>query len=746
MARGSLTFEELLHLSLGQLDEAVGEWDLQVQRLDEMKENAEAMVRRTRRANWRGENADVTTEFVTEQGEQFEAARRQAATLRELVRDGHQRLKTSKDRLTTLVETDAPALGVHISASGEVTSDLTGLDPETRRTRQDAVIEVSERITDVLRTVAEDDAEISRALRMAMGTDPDRFTPVDYTSVQQATLAHEDARRALELMERGGELSADELNDLALLLELHQDDPAFAEHIATELGPRGVLEYWSDLSTYAPGGDGGEEWTDSAGALQTSLGAVLGTATRSDSAAMERWERDLIDLADEPIGDGAYPLGFHATSALMHGGTWEDSFLLDYGDALFAHERDSGAAPASLWDMNSGPTVSFVGDDPGRDPMVGFLSGLSHAPAAATEFFAPPEGFDPTADDVEINERLQYLAVDRDWWTDHGEDRAAPAQLGAALLAATTGSSAAGFSVGDLEDMESALQLDMRSVESAAVMEQVVHLYGTADPDLIHEQPEMAESLGLMASMYMDDIGYWVTTNSDEQRNDVADVYETSYGGHLRNGHFPTIDFLIALGESKTAHAVTNQGVFAYTVGSMSTFPPDDTTNFLTGHELLHTGAEMRGILDEARILRVEEEFATDQAAQQQELAQSAGWMKAATGGLLGVAAGGAAVLLTGGAAPVVVPIVAGGASPLAAEFINQNIDALVSQGDSEGAMDRAGFRRTALEEIATMQDQYWTDLGPGVDTNTSQLSADLLSRAYDGGRNMVEKPDSRGE
>ncbi|RBM20506.1 hypothetical protein [Streptomyces sp. PT12] len=745
MARGSLTFDELLHLPLGQLEEAVGEWDLQVQHLDEMRENAEAMVRRTRQANWAGENAEVTTQFVTEQGEQFEAARKQAASLRELVRDGHQRLRMSKDRLTTLVETDAPALGVHISASGEVTSDLTGLDPETRRTRQDAVIEVSERITEILRTVAEDDAEISRALRMAMGTDPDRFTPVDYTSIQQATLAHEDARRALELMERGGELSADEMNDLALLLELHQDDPAFAELIATELGPRGVLEYWADLTTYAPGGDG-DAWTASAGALQTSLGAVLGTATRSDSAAMERWERELIDLADDPIGDGAYPLGFHVTSALMHGGTWEDSFLLDYGEALFAHEQDSGAAPASLWDINGGPAVSFVGDDPGRDPMVGFLSSLSHAPAAATEFFAPPGDFDPTADDTEINERLRYLALDRDWWTDHGEDRAAPSQLGAALLAATTGTSSAGFSVGDLEDMESALQLDMRSADSAAVMEQVVHLYGTAAPDLIHDQPEMAESLGLMASMYMDDIGYWVTTNSDEQRNDVADIYETSYGGHLRNGHFGAIDFLIALGESQTAHAVVNEGIFAHTVGNLGAHPPVDDESFGAGSELLHTGIKMRGIVDEARILYVEQEYAADQTAQQQELAQSAGWLKAASGGLLGVAAGGAAVLLTGGAAPVVVPIVAGGASPLAAEFINQNIDALIGGPDVDRQMDPREFRETAYTEIAEVEDQYWSQIGEGVDGSLTGIRADLMDGAYGLGGQLVRDLASDGE
>ncbi|MDT0441614.1 DUF6571 family protein [Streptomyces johnsoniae] len=765
--RGAIAFEEVLHLQLGKLEEAIGEWDTQVQRLESMKENAAGMARRTRSASWAGANADVTIPFVTEQADQFDAAHKQARTLRELCRDGHGRLKHAKDRLTNLVEIEAPELGVHVSATGQVTSDLEGLDAETRRARQDAVVEVSGRITDILRTVAEDDAEIAQALRAAMGTDPDRFTAVEYTSVQQATLAREDADALMERMARGEELPDDELHDIALLLELHADDPAFAERIATGLGPQGVLDFWTDVSRSRDQPPGSSEW-ESAAALQTSLGQVLGTATQSDSAAMDAWERDMTALGDERVGGPDGPYGFQTMSALMHRGDYDTDFLLEYGDALLTFEREDDRSPAQLWDSDPSLRLNFVESafpggealegDWGRDPVVGFMQGLGHNPEASTQFFAPPDDyaptdtferppnrFDPADDNEQVNAHLDYLATDREWWlsNDHhgGPDplNVHPA-FGDALFAAATGREAGGF---DGDDLDGFLATgDRRTADTAAVMSQVMHLYGSREPNLLAGQPEMAADLAAMTGLYMDDINYAMSGQTEGARAENGQVFGSAYEDRLDNGFFNTARFLNVLGQEETGHGVLTQAQELYTAGVLAGIEPTGQEAYDGGVDAIRTSAEVRGLLDQSLVARIEHDFGEQSKEAERALAQSSGWAKAGGGALVGAGLGGLA-LVTGGtaAAAVAVPIAAGATPPLIGEFMNQSIDDFSRHeaDDTEVRMSRMEFYsagETATTQLKETFDETIEESLPA--GSTIDDSAADLHGAYRLGRDLI--------
>ncbi|MDT0441510.1 hypothetical protein [Streptomyces johnsoniae] len=705
-----LRFEDVFHARLEPLNEAVGDWETQVNRLTEMIEpsgdhSAQGMARSARTANWSGENAAVTVPHVVRQADQFDAALRQATSLRDVCGDAYQRLKGCQDELTRIVETEAPAAGVHVSASGRVNTDLDGLDGETRRERQDAVIRISNRIEDVLRRANDHDEVIAQALRDTMGTDPHRFNPVAYDSVGAAAVACRHAETARDLMDRGDELTDEEVDYLSNVLSRHADDPVFAELVATGLGPQGVVDFWRDVTNSRDIDDGSDQWDRFAG-LQENLGTVLGVATRSDSDAMERWERDMIALGDERVGGVDGPYGFQAMSALMNAGAYEPEFLVGYGEALLTFEREAGRPAPRLWDSDPFLNLNFMTDDAGdgdpdgqppggnagRDPVTGFLTALGSAPEAATAFFAPPDDFDPTAHvdpfDTEsaeasrdrLNDHMAYLATEREWWSsvDHRgppESLTVHPSLGDALLAATTGHAADTL---DSEGMRDSLISDLRTPETSAVMEQVVHLYGTHEPGLLAEQPQMAERLSHMASAYIDDINYVVSGTFDTGMPDIAETtFVSPYGDRLDNTNRAVTQFLYELGRYEEAHTTLSQTQHIYTLSALDLFEPVDENAFAHGEQALRAGATARGILDEARTHQIEADFGDDAAGAQRAASEASSWWKAGSNSLIGVGAGAAAVAATGAAGPaaVVIPLAAPAAGVFLGEFLGQQID-----------------------------------------------------------------------
>ncbi|MFJ8825516.1 hypothetical protein ACIREE_27580 [Streptomyces sp. NPDC102467] len=150
----------------------------------------------------------------------------------------------------------------------------------------------------------------------------------------------EGERYATLMKEKGDDMTPEQLADLNKTLEKYRDDPLFQERFATTLGPRGVLDFWMDLSDPSDGGDLQRAARDRFGDLQRNISLTLAGATQSDSPAMQQWQNDMLALGDECIkvrGGEAY--GFQIMSNFMRAGDYGNTFMNNYGDALVATEK-----------------------------------------------------------------------------------------------------------------------------------------------------------------------------------------------------------------------------------------------------------------------------------------------------------------------------------------------------------------------------------------------------------------------
>jgi hypothetical protein len=477
---------------------------------------------------------------------------------------------------------------------------------------------------------------------------------------------------------------------------------------------------------------------------------------------MERWEADMIALGGDHIrGDATMPYGFQAMSALMYSGEYEAGFLTEYGDALLAFEqRQAEENPAALWARDAYTDLTFLPDDHypdnrGHDPVIGFLSALGRNPEASTTFFAAPESFDPgqsvdTADEESVahardglNDHLAYLASERNWWHT-GESQAAHPVLGEALLAATAGYSSDATA-------EEALATAHRTPQSAGVMEQVMHLYGTVDPQLMSKQPGMSGYLAAMTNPYLPDVNYWLSDIDESQftRGNNQHIYLDPGVEPLRNGRFSVTSFLTVLGRDEVAHQALTEMQGAYTLGRLDAFSGVDRAQLTNGAEALQTGATVRGVIDWARVDQVTSDFERGLTGEQREHAAAASWIKTSTGAMIGAsagAAGGALVAGGAGAAVVLIPIAIAGGGGLVNEYFNQGVDTLFgSQQDIQEELDRQRdstehevFRAGQLE-IGAIKDRYLEEalearIASGMSRDDATRDLQEISELYSGG------------
>jgi hypothetical protein len=109
--------------------------------------------------------------------------------------------------------------------------------------------------------------------------------------------------------------------------------------------------------------------------------------------------------------------------------------------------------------------------------------------------------------------------------------------LGHALEAATTG-----YAYDATADAVKA-GCNHRTAATAAVMEQVAYLYGGEDgPKLLHDQPELADSLGKMGGTCIDDIDHELSGIGDHGKD--ASDFPAQYAGRARFGNQGAIDRL----------------------------------------------------------------------------------------------------------------------------------------------------------------------------------------------------------
>lgn len=704
------TYEQLYHLNLANLRTAADRWRETSTKFKGLHTSFGDRVERPYKdAGWRQPvlTATYAGTKTTEAKQEFHDAQIEANGIAGVLDSLHSKLKTAQADLRHCADVEAKEKGLHVSAKGEVTArdDLSddGMarhDPDyLELIRQqnadiDAIVAKLERI---LERAAEADEEACYALNKNLGGDNANFNDKVYTSLDAADAAR-DSARALELADKGKDMSDKELAELNALLKEHSKDKdsQFEEKFATGLGPKGTLAFWSEMADPYPAAYGrSEEREKLLKDLQNQLGTTLGTATHSDSKAMTEWKQEMIKLGPQrlEIDDADNPYGFQVMSNLMRHGEYDREFLLDYGNALVGHERKMGSEVDldMVWTGNANTSDLNFGaeNDRGNDPMTGYLEALGHNPEASADFFKKTENFDYLVGGSEETKA-------RDWPADAlmGDKSGKVAghdSLGHALESATIGRPY-GSEVPPLH----------RTADGAAVMDRLVTTYGD-HPELMHERPGIEDSLSKAGAAYIDDLNNGVSNFGDRNGDARDPLYDTKGQAHAPISRGDALDFLTVMGQNEDTHAAMSQAQQAYTLGVL-----DSTNNTTEAESAVRTGAQVHGVLDDSRMKQIESDYREDETKQKEELGKSTEWIKWGTGAVIGGAVG----VATGGMGAAI-------AVPLAAETVGGALETFVGQQIDDTAEK---FEADNDDSLNQAQDEY---------TRTGESRAALPITAY---------------
>ncbi|MFE1380091.1 hypothetical protein ACFW6S_14240 [Streptomyces sp. NPDC058740] len=439
-----MDLDALRFADFSKLGTAAADWDAMAKKLWELESDArDNLGGKAAKADWKGVNATVTKEFIGKTAKEFADAATQATSIANILRDTHGELDGFKKQLN---ETISQALTRNLTVVGTGDGGFTvtmNIHPDRaakgttvpEHTEADA-ISLRNEVQKILQQATESDSTAAQALTMLVSQTPYGFSDAAYYDRDRAAQAMKDAERIANLLKtKGDDLSPEEFDRLNKDLAAYKDDRLFQEKLATTLGPRGVLDFWADLSDPSDGGNLQRARLKDLGDFQQNLSLALAGATQSDSPAMRTWENDMVRLGEERIQTrGAQVYGYQLMSNLMRTGDWDDRFLNAYGNALVATEKKM-KLPDHYWNAGAPPTpkMNFIGEDFGRDPMTGFMTALAASPNAATEFF---NGTEP-------DDNAKYVLGDRRTFDDtplnHKDGNSAWNATGAALAAAATG-------------------------------------------------------------------------------------------------------------------------------------------------------------------------------------------------------------------------------------------------------------------------------------------------------------------
>ncbi|WP_129842749.1 hypothetical protein [Streptomyces sp. RFCAC02] len=457
------TYRKLTELDLAALDGAVADWEGVARELGTLAGDArDGMGTRAGEADWDGANAAVTRRFVTATVDRFGYAHEHADGIRLVLGELAAVLRRCRTQLDDIAA-DADGDGLLITEDGVVLlagespygavqqhpypdrRDNTGGEAAEREiaafnerlaASHDLKNLYADRIAAVLAEAAEADETAARALREMAGEGHGPFTAGAYESWDdvEETFGRRAAEEVLPLLREGWDMSDEEAAWLNSVVEENKDNQYFAAALAGELGARGVLDFWTDMTDPEHEWETSDERRETLTALQGNLGEALGLATTlTDDPVMQQWRTDMIDLGRERLGDDVRwsPYGFQVMSNLMASGAYDSGFLEAYGEELIEFERDSDV-PGGMWaEVEGEPNPITIGDAFRLDPMTGYMDALSHNPDAANTVFTDAE----TAEYL-LTQRIDgHVIVTED---DQGRDVALQS-TGNALFAATTG-------------------------------------------------------------------------------------------------------------------------------------------------------------------------------------------------------------------------------------------------------------------------------------------------------------------
>jgi hypothetical protein len=719
-----MDLDALRHGNFSQLGEAITDWEQMTKKLAALEKDARNNLKaKADKAHWAGVNAQVSREFIDKTAQEFADAHTQADSITKILKDTRGELIGYRTQLNETLERD-PYKYCTVIDTGHGSFTVTGnprpdwaSDPsgKTSAVSQKDVEDLRNEVQCILNKATESDNTAAKALKLLVDQAKYGFSGAHYENRDEAAKAVADADRMAKILAKNPhDVTNTELASLNSALAKYKNDPLFAEEFATQVGPKKTLAFWAGIAdpyqgTYDP------DRAKQAKQLQKNLGTTIGLATLSDSAKMQSWERQMIRLGPDQLGidDASNPTGYAVMSNLMRFGEYDGQFLNDYGDKLLAYDKKMNGQGINAWvnNLNDGD-LNYWGyeNDRGRDPMTGFLEALGHNPDASTQFFAQPDGTgDAVNKDSEVNDHLKYLTKERVWVSDatmqgNHDYVAARNSLGRALEAATTGYSA------DATPKDIAAG-DRRTAATAGVMEQVAYLYGGQDgPKMLHDQPELTDSLGKMAGAYIDDIDYELSGIGDHSKD--AGDFPARYPGRAHFGNQGAIDFLSVLGQDEKSHKAVTAAQHVYTLSMLDAHPPTSDSNMNQARDIMSVGAEARGILDNSRVEQAATTYGADSEDANKALGRSADWKKLLVGAV--VAGGVASVPLPGStaAAVVIAPVAADTITNAANTLLGHEIDKATDGAESDplvpSQMTSRQFYGRGVDDLGSTYDEYF--------------------------------------
>ncbi|RLL67107.1 hypothetical protein [Streptomyces sp. Z26] len=695
----TLTCQDILDTDLSTLSTAAKSWKSMGERFGELKTDYDTHIRKTLgNGTWQGRSAEASRTHSTATAHEFTAAKAEARAVSALLSAGHKQLSRLKEALSTTLS-DARAKGYHVDTqTGRVRVDWnakpwTDLSPEELRAVKNdpgAVAAAEADWTSTVRkrvqAVCDADADLRTALVNVTVDDDGKGSAHGFNGGASGDISVNTAERAVQLADKGADMTATELNGLDDLLARHAKDPTFAETFAKRVGAQGTVDFWHGMAPYAA--ERGSPRARLLARVREHLGETLGTATRSDSPAMRRWEREMTDLGPERQGGHYAPRGYQVMADLLRHGDYDDRFLHTYGDSLVRFERDAaadGRSPADLWTAHRGTDAYSVEqlDNPwGNDPLADLMRGMSRNPGASTAFFTDPATFDY----VVGNPGETGQGTVRDWpdvaLPYGGTERAAGHdELGRALEAAVTGAPPG--------DPSSGLH---RGPDEIKVMHRVMETYG--GPYSPREaQPGISDSLGRMGAAYVDDLNYGLEDYGGAAEQ-IGSGRITGTDGH---GIDPAVaaGFMRELGRDEESYRIMSAAEEGFVASRIHQFAGTDDV-----YRAAEIGAKGHGALDEARAEQIGADFRDDAAQRNAKLEEAANWKKNVASVAVYTVGGVAGAVAPEGSILIPATIGGGGAASVSAinEAINNALasDTYDNSGQSIHTLDQ--FDQRALE------------------------------------------------
>ncbi|MGV9268588.1 hypothetical protein ACWDRR_28420 [Kitasatospora sp. NPDC003701] len=432
-----VSFKELHEADFAGVTETADAWTNMARALDSLDTRVGTDLTNTpQRAGWQGAAADDAGRTLKAIDTDFTQAAGVAKALAAIIRDAASDFTAARKDLDAALH-DAEGQKLTVAADGTVSwppmpTDSTSHNdpdfPEAQRQYQGAMQgkaqAISDRLTKAVEQATAADQRASSALRTDVGTSTTAFNASPYGGGDVA-----DAKRANDLLAKGGSLSDEERQRLQNLMAANSGSKDFSTTLLNSLragdktGPDALLVYAKNYNDFAHGDRNAKDYQD----IYGNLSQVLATATK-DGGMGKEWQDNLLKAARKPGGSAAgFNDGYPVLTQLMGAkGDYDKAFLEKVGNDLVDYERRSKTKGEQLW----GPLYDR------DDPMGGLMRAMSRNPEASKEFL------DPGA-----NKNLDYLLKDRKWPFQGHEDKlldsvareSSRGAFGDALEAAATG-------------------------------------------------------------------------------------------------------------------------------------------------------------------------------------------------------------------------------------------------------------------------------------------------------------------